>query len=67
MVNITNIEHNELSVTGTRDIRVVVMLTIEEEKEIQAYRFSRHIGSKAAAMRDLIRKGLEAETKTAIA
>jgi hypothetical protein len=48
-----------------RDIRFVVMLTEQEDKDIQAYRFSRQIETKAEAARALIRKGLEAETKTA--
>jgi hypothetical protein len=46
------------------------MLNEQEEKAIQAYRFSRQIGTKAEAARRLIEKGLEAErmaleTKTA--
>lgn len=65
MVNFTNIEQGELSVSGMRDIRFVVMLTREEEKEIQTYRFSRQISTKAEAMRELVRKGLETEMKTA--
>jgi len=37
------------------------MLNEKEDSEIQAYRFSRQIGSKAEAMRRLIKIGLEAE------
>lgn len=66
MVNIANMEHSKRSVCGLRDIRFVVMLTEQEEKEIQAFRFSHQIGSKGEAVRALIRKALEAETKTAI-
>jgi len=65
MVNITNMEKNDRPFCGLRDIRFVVMLTEEEDKDIQAYRFNRQIETKAEAMRALIRKGLEAETKTA--
>lgn len=65
MVKFTNFEHGEYAVSGMRDIRFVVMLTREEEKEIQTYRFSRQIGTKAEAMRELVRKGLAAETMKA--
>ena len=61
MVNITNMEHSKRSLHGLRDIRFVVMLTEQEDKDIQAYRFNRQIETKAEAMRALIRKGLEAE------
>ena len=44
-----------------RNVRFPLMLTEREDKEIQAYRFSRKIGTKAQAVRDLINKGLEAE------
>jgi len=65
MVNIANMEHAERAVTGLRDIRFVVMLNEQEDKDIQAFRFARQIGSKGEAMRTLIRKGLEAETTKA--
>lgn len=65
MVNIANFDHGKRSVCGLRGIRFVVMLNEQEDSEIQAYRFSQQIGSKAEAMRTLIRKGLAAETKTA--
>lgn len=65
MVNITNMENSERAVTGLRDIRSVVMLNEQEDKEIQEFRFARQIGSKGEAMRTLIRKGLEAETTKA--
>lgn len=61
MVNMTNLEDGKRSVRGLRGLRLVVMLNEQEDSEIQAYRFSRHIGSKAEAMRRLIRIGLEAE------
>lgn len=65
MVNIANMEHRERSLQGLRDIRFVVMLNEQEDKAIQAFRFSRQIGSKGEAMRMLIRKGLAAETTKA--
>lgn len=65
MVNITNLEDGKRSVCGLRGIRFVVMLNEQEDDEIQAYRFSQHIGSKAEAMRRLIKIGLATETKTA--
>ena len=65
MVNIANMEHAERAVTGLRDIRFVVMLNEQEDKDIQAFRFASQIGSKGEAMRTLIRKGLEAETTKA--
>lgn len=61
MVNIANSNHGERSVCGLRGLRVVVMLNEGEDSEIQAYRFSRQIGSKAEAMRRLIKIGLEVE------
>lgn len=65
MVNIANFEQSKRTVSGLRDIRSVVMLNEQEDKDIQAFRFARQIGSKAEAMRTLIRKGLEAETTKA--
>ncbi|TIQ86458.1 MAG: hypothetical protein E5X38_16035 [Mesorhizobium sp.] len=65
MVNIANIEQSERPLGRGRDIRFVVMLTEQEDREIQAYRFDRQIETKAEALRTLMRKGLEAETKTA--
>lgn len=64
MVNITSLEDGKRTVSLARNIRFVVMLNEQEDKEIQAYRFSRQIGTKSEAMRILIRKGLETE-KTA--
>lgn len=61
MVNMTNLEDGKRSVRGLRGLRLVVMLNEKEDDEIQAYRFSRQIGSKAEAMRRLIKIGLEAE------
>lgn len=61
MVNIVNSDHGKRSVRRLRGLRLVVMLNEEEDGEIQAYRFSRQIGSKAEAMRRLIRIGLETE------
>lgn len=64
MVNIANLDHGKRSVCGLRDLRLVVMLNEQEDSEIQAYRFSRQIGSKAEAMRRLIKIGLEKEMAT---
>lgn len=64
MVNIVNSDHGKRSVRRLRGLRLVVMLNEEEDSEIQAYRFSRQIGSKAEAMRRLIKIGLEKETAT---
>lgn len=61
MVNIANLDHGKRSVCGLRGLRLVVMLNEQEDSEIQAYRFSRQIGSKAEAMRRLIKIGLEVE------
>lgn len=61
MVNITSLEDGKRIISLTRNIRFVVMLNEQEDKEIQAYRFSRQIGTKAEAVRTLIRKGLETE------
>ena len=61
MVNIANFKQGKRSVCGLRGLRLVVMLNEQEDSEIQAYRFSRQIGSKAEAMRRLIRIGLETE------
>lgn len=61
MVNIANFEKGKRSVCGLRKLRFVVMLNAEEDQDIQSYRFEHQIGSKAEAMRTLIRKGLEAE------
>lgn len=61
MVNIANFGHSKRSLHRLRDIRFVVMLTEQEDKEIQTYRFAQQINTKAEAMRALIRKGLEAE------
>lgn len=44
-----------------RSARFPIMLTKQEDEAIQAYRFGRQIGTKAEAVRILIRKGLEAE------
>lgn len=48
-----------------RSVRFPIMLTKQEDEALQAYRFSRKIGTKAEAARELIEKGLATETKTA--
>lgn len=63
MVNITNLEHSKQSLNG-RTVRFVVMLTQQEQEEIQEFRYASKLDSKAEAMRALIKIGL-AQTKTA--
>ncbi|MGN6772032.1 MAG: hypothetical protein ACTHJQ_19625 [Rhizobiaceae bacterium] len=48
-----------------RNVRFPIMLTKHEDEALQAYRFSRQIGTKAEAARRLIEKGLEAEKMAA--
>jgi hypothetical protein len=48
-----------------KDQRLALMIEPTLVGQIDTYRFSNRIGSQAEAMRALIRKGLEAETKTA--
>ena len=48
-----------------RSVRFPIMLTKQEDEAIQAYRFSRRIGTKAEAARELIDKALEAEATKA--
>lgn len=65
MVNMTNMEGGKQMVNESRTTRFVVMLTAGEHDAIQNYRFARRLGTKAEAVRQLVVKGLEAETKTA--
>jgi hypothetical protein len=44
-----------------RDIRLQVMLRPEEMKAIEEWRFSRRMPSRAAAIRELLRRGLASE------
>lgn len=44
-----------------RDIRLQVMLQAQELEAIEHWRFSKHMPSRAAAIRELIRRGLMAE------
>lgn len=63
MANIANLKQGKQKANG-RTIRFVMMLTQQEEEEIQAFRFSSKMDSKAEAARGLIKMGL-AQTKTA--
>lgn len=44
-----------------RDIRLQIMLQPQELKAIETWRFSKHMPSRAAAVRELLRRGLAAE------
>lgn len=44
-----------------RDLRLQVMLTAGELQAIEEWRFAKHMPSRAAAIRELIRRGLQAE------
>jgi hypothetical protein len=44
-----------------RDIRLQVMLQAHELEAIEHWRFAKHMPSRAAAIRELIRRGLQAE------
>lgn len=44
-----------------RDERLQLMLTIEELRAIDTWRFARRMPSRAAALRELLRRGLAAE------
>ncbi|MCC6735660.1 MAG: hypothetical protein IT534_05980 [Bauldia sp.] len=45
----------------TRGERLQIMLTAEELAAVDDWRFSRRMPSRAAAVRELLRRGLEAE------
>ena len=47
--------------TDPRGERLQIMLTSEELKILDSWRFSRHMPSRAAAVRELLRRGLSAE------
>jgi hypothetical protein len=44
-----------------RGERLQIMLTEEEYQALDTWRFSRHMPSRAAAVRELLRRGLTAE------
>ena len=44
-----------------RDIRLQVMLQVQEMEAIEHWRFTKRMPSRAAAIRELIRRGLQAE------
>jgi hypothetical protein len=44
-----------------RGERLQIMLTLEELAALDQWRFSRHMPSRAAAIRELLRRGLAAE------
>ncbi len=44
-----------------RGERLQIMLTLEELAALDEWRFSRHMPSRAAAVRELLRRGLAAE------
>jgi hypothetical protein len=45
----------------TREQRLQIMLSPEEIRALDDWRFSRHMPSRAAAVRELLRRGLSAE------
>lgn len=45
----------------TRGERLQIMLTREELEALDSWRFSRHMPSRAAAIRELLKRGLAAE------
>jgi hypothetical protein len=45
----------------TRGERLQIMLTKDELEALDAWRFSRHMPSRAAAIRELLKRGLAAE------
>lgn len=45
----------------TRDDRLQIMLSPQERKVIDDWRFERRMPSRAAAVRELLRRGLQAE------
>ncbi|HEY1631030.1 MAG TPA: hypothetical protein VGF56_06925 [Rhizomicrobium sp.] len=45
----------------TRGERLQIMLTKTEVEALDAWRFSRHMPSRAAAVRELLKRGLAAE------
>jgi metal-responsive CopG/Arc/MetJ family transcriptional regulator len=47
--------------TSPRGERLQIMLTQEEYQALDSWRFSRHMPSRAAAVRELLRRGLSAE------
>ena len=44
-----------------RDIRLQIMLSPEEMRTLEDWRFSRRMPSRASAIRELLRRGLAAE------
>ena len=46
---------------GKRNERILVMLSLEELRTIDTWRFSRRMPSRSAALRELLRRGLQAE------
>jgi hypothetical protein len=44
-----------------RDVRLQIMLQPEELEAIESWRFKTHMPSRAAAVRELLRRGLAAE------
>ena len=44
-----------------KDLRMIFLMSQSEQKELDDFRFSHGIGSRGAAIRMLIRRGIEAE------
>jgi hypothetical protein len=47
--------------SSERDVRLQVMLQAQEMEAIEQWRFSKRMPSRAAAIRELIRRGLQSE------
>ena len=47
--------------TGEREIRIQIMLQSSELQAIEDWRFAKRMPSRAAAIRELLRRGLSAE------
>jgi hypothetical protein len=51
----------EIMTTDPRGERLQIMLTKDELTAVDSWRFKRHMPSRAAAVRELLRRGLSAE------
>jgi hypothetical protein len=61
IAHINNANETTLMTGQDRDIRLQVMLKEDEMAAIEEWRFGKRMPSRAAAIRELLRRGLEAE------
>ena len=54
-------QKGDFAMTPTRGERLQIMLTQEELKALDEWRFRKHMPSRAAAIRELLKRGLAAE------